>query len=34
MDLYEPLYVLSPQVQLELYGSLRPQTHGENLFAA
>ena len=34
MDLYEPLYISRPQVQLELYGSLRPQTHGENLFAA
>ena len=33
MDLYEPLYIPRPQVQLELYSSLRPQTHGENLFA-
>jgi len=33
MDLYEPLYIPRPQVQLELYSSLRPQTHGENLLA-
>ncbi len=33
MDLYEPLYIPRPQVQLELYGSLRPQTHGENMLA-
>ncbi len=31
MDLYEPLHIPRPQVQLELYGSLRPQTHGENM---
>jgi hypothetical protein len=31
MDLYEPLYIPRPQVQLELYGSLRPQSHGENM---
>ncbi len=34
MDLYEPLYIPRPQVELELYGSLRPQTHGENLLEA
>ncbi len=31
MDLYQPLYIPRPQVQLELYGSLRPQSHEENL---
>ena len=27
MDLYQPLYVQRPEVQLELYQSLRPQTN-------
>ena len=31
MDLYEPLYVPRPEVQLELYASLRPQTYGQDL---
>ena len=31
MDLYEPLYVPRPEVQLELYGSLRPQVYGQDL---
>lgn len=31
MDLYEPLYVPRPQVELELYASLRPQTYGQDL---
>jgi hypothetical protein len=33
MDLYEPLYIPRPQVQLELYSSLRPQAYGGNLLA-
>jgi hypothetical protein len=31
MDLYEPLYVPRPEVQLELYASLRPQSYGQDL---
>jgi len=31
MDLYEPLYVPRPEVQLELYGSLRPQVYGQDV---
>lgn len=31
MDLYQPLYVPRPEVQLELYGSLRPQVYGQDL---
>jgi hypothetical protein len=31
MDLYEPLYVARPQVELELYASLRPQVYGQDL---
>lgn len=31
MDLYEPLYVPRPEVQLELYASLRPQVYGQDL---
>jgi hypothetical protein len=31
MDLYEPLYVPRPEVQLDLYASLRPQTYGQDL---
>ena len=31
MDLYEPLYVPRPQVQLELYASLRPQVYEQDL---
>jgi len=31
MDLYEPLYVPRPEVELELYASLRPQTYGQDL---
>ncbi len=31
MDLYQPLYVPRPEVQLELYASLRPQTYGQDL---
>jgi hypothetical protein len=31
MDLYQPLYVPRPEVQLELYSSLRPQLHEESL---
>jgi hypothetical protein len=31
MDLYEPLYVPRPEVQLELYASLRPQTYGQDM---
>ena len=33
MDLYQPLYVPRPQVELELYASLRPQTYGQDLEA-
>ena len=31
MDLYDPLYVPRPQVEMELYASLRPQTYGQDL---
>jgi hypothetical protein len=31
MDLYEPLYVPRPEVELELYASLRPKRYEENL---
>ncbi|MGL4462779.1 MAG: hypothetical protein ACRC1K_11565, partial [Planctomycetia bacterium] len=31
MDLYEPLYVKRPEVQLELYASLRPQVYDDRL---
>jgi hypothetical protein len=31
MDLYEPLYLPRPEVQLELFTSLRPQTYGQDL---
>ncbi len=31
MDLYEPLYVKRPQETLNLFGSLRPQTYGQDL---
>jgi hypothetical protein len=31
MDLYEPLYIDRPEVELELYGSLQPQTYGQDL---
>ena len=31
MDLYQPLYVPRPQVELELYSSLRPQVYGQDL---
>jgi hypothetical protein len=31
MDLYQPLYVPRPEVQLELYTSLAPQLHGQDL---
>jgi hypothetical protein len=31
MDLYQPLYMPRPEVQLELYSSLLPQLHGEDL---
>jgi hypothetical protein len=31
MDLYQPLYVPRPEVQLELYSSLRPQTYEQDL---
>ena len=31
MDLYQPLYIPRPQVQLELYGSLGPQTYDQDL---
>jgi hypothetical protein len=34
MDLYQPLYVPRPDVQPELYSSLRPQVHGGDLAAA
>ncbi len=27
MDLYQPLYLQRPEVQLELYESLRPKTY-------
>jgi len=33
MDLYQPLYVPRPQVELELYASLRPQTYGQDMEA-
>jgi len=33
MDLYEPLYVARPTVELELYASLRPQVYGQDLAA-
>ncbi len=31
MDLYQPLYIQRPEVQLELYASLRPQVYGQDL---
>ena len=31
MDLYEPLYVPRPEVQMERYASLRPRTYEQNL---
>jgi len=31
MDLYQPLYVPRPEVELELFASLRPQTYGQDL---
>ena len=31
MDLYEPLYVPRPRVELELYASLRPQSYDQDL---
>jgi len=31
MDLYEPLYVARPEEKLNLFGSLRPQTYGQDL---
>ena len=31
MDLYEPLYVSRPTVEMELYASLRPQVYGQDL---
>ena len=31
MDLYQPLYVNRPMVEMELYASLRPQTYGQDL---
>ena len=31
MDLYQPLYVPRPEVQLELYSSLLPQVYGQDL---
>ena len=34
MDLYQPLYVPRPAVQLELYSSLMPQFYGQDLAAA
>ncbi len=34
MDLYEPLYVPRPEVALELFASLRPQTYNQDLAAA
>ena len=33
MDLYEPLYVARPTVEMELYASLRPQVYGQDLAA-
>jgi hypothetical protein len=33
MDLYQPLYIPRPDVQLELYSSLRPQVYGADLAA-
>lgn len=34
MDLYEPLYVNRPEVQLELYSSLRPRVYNQDLAQA
>ncbi len=34
MDLYQPLYVNRPEVQPELYASLRPRTYDQDLAAA
>jgi hypothetical protein len=34
MDLYQPLYVPRPEVQLEQFASLRPQTYGQDLAQA
>jgi hypothetical protein len=31
MDLYQPLYIPRPEVQLDLFASLRPQTYGQDL---
>ena len=33
MDLYQPLYIPRPLVQMELYASLQPQTYGQDLAA-
>ena len=34
MDLYQPLYVPRPEVELELFASLRPQVYDQDLAAA
>jgi hypothetical protein len=34
MELYQPLYISRPQVQLELFSSLQPQAYGQNLAEA
>lgn len=31
MDLYQPLYIPRPEVQLDLFASLRPQTYGQDM---
>ena len=31
MDLYQPLYVARPAVEMELYASLRPQVYGQDM---
>lgn len=31
MDLYQPMYVPRPEVKLDLFASLRPQTYGQDL---
>lgn len=31
MDLYDPLYIKRPKVELELFSSLRPQVYGQDL---
>lgn len=33
MDLYQPLFIKRPTVELELFASLRPQMYGGNLYA-